>query len=406
LRRSLAVIAFFVAVLSGFELSAQISASPYSVYGIGLIKDRTSAINRAMGGTGIALRDPLNLSNLNPAAYTSIQLSTQMTETGIFIETDRYRDADHSSTYASGNITNLNFWLRFNKRWAGSVGMSPFSTVHYNIQSSRLAGDNSSVEYEGTGGVSQFYFGNSFQITKNLSIGVTGSYLHGSIDRKETITSGLALGTQVNNQIYVNKGMLDFGLQYQFFLGESRSLTIGAVYTDKLRLNTSGRQAIYQQNDTLASTKNNIADYTLPRKAGAGISFQAKQSTFTADVSYQEWANAKLETGLQLRNTRRGSIGYQYRGDATGDSFWGSMIFRAGGYMQEDAIVLQKTPFNDWGFTLGIGIPVSGKRNTLNLSYGFNHTGTLEKNLIQQQSQIISLDLTFRDLWGIKRRFD
>jgi hypothetical protein len=406
LRRSLAVIALLVAVLQGFELRAQISASPYSVYGIGLLQNRTSAINRAMGGTGIAVRDPVNMNNLNPASYTSIQVSTQMTELGIFIESDRYRNTDQSSSYTSGNITNLNFWVRFNKRWAGTVGVSPFSTVHYNIQSNRQIGDNTSLEYDGSGGVTQFYFGNAFQLSKNLSIGVTGSFLHGALDRKETITSGLALGTQVNNQIYVNKGMLDFGLQYQFFFGENKSLTIGAVYTDKLTLNTSGSQTIYQQDDTLKSARTDVSDYSLPRKMGGGIAFQYFQSTFTADLSYQDWSKAKLEDGLKLRNARRASVGYQFRSTASTDSFWSGMIFRVGGYVQEDAIVLQKTPFNDWGLSTGIGIPVSNKRNTINLSYSYNHSGTLDKNLIQQQSQIISLDLTFRDLWGIKRRFD
>jgi hypothetical protein len=401
-------ISILVSILIVFsaELYAQISASPYSAYGIGILKDRTSSMNRSMGGSGFAVRDPFNLNNLNPASYSSIQLATQVTEAGIYIESDRYRNSSQSSTLTTANLTNLNFWVRFTKRWSGSVGMSPLSSVNYHITSGRAIGDNSTSEYIGDGGVTQFYFGNGFQITKNLSIGATASFFHGSIDRKETITSGLALGTEVSNYTYINRGNIDYGLQYQFFLKNDRSITIGAVYNNKLRLNTSQQTTVYQRNDTLSSNKTDVADYVLPQKFGGGIAFQTKQSMFTVDLSYQQWSKGKLEDGLKLRDTRRMSVGYQFRGSKSADSFWNAVVFRTGYYVQENAMILQQTPFTDWGTTFGVGIPVSGKRNSLNLSYSYNHSGTLERSLIQQQSQIISLDITFRDLWGIKRKFD
>ncbi|MEJ0030677.1 MAG: hypothetical protein WDO15_10060 [Bacteroidota bacterium] len=234
--RRIIVVSIVAALLSSSnQLYAQISASPYSVYGIGILKERTSSMNRAMGGSGFAVRDAINLNNLNPAAYSSIQLATQLTEAGIYAESDRYRSTTQSSTLTTANLNNLNFWLRFTKRWAGSVGMSPLSSVNYHITSGHAIGDNSASEYIGSGGVTQFYFGNAFQITKNLSIGATASFFHGAIDRKETITSGLAFGTEVSNNIYINRGNIDYGLQYQFFLKKERSITIGAVYNNKLR---------------------------------------------------------------------------------------------------------------------------------------------------------------------------
>ncbi len=362
-------------------------------------------MNRGMGGTGFALRDPLNLNNLNPAAYSSIQLATQVMETGIFLESDRYRNTTQSSKFTTANLTNVNFWLRFTKKWAGTAGMSPLSSVNYHITSGQGIGGNSSLEYLGSGGVTQFYFGNAYQITKNLSVGATASYFHGSIARREIITSGLALGTEVSNNVYINRGNIDYGLQYQFFLKNERAITIGAVYNKQLRLNTSQQTAVYQQNDTLSNSKTDVADYVLPQKFGGGLAFQTKRSTLTADVSYQEWAKGKLEDHLKLRNTRRASIGYQFRGSSM-ESFWGGVVVRAGYYVQENAMILQGISFTDWGATFGVGIPVSAKRNSINLSYSYNHSGTTDKSLIQQQSQIISLDVTFRDLWGIKRKFD
>src|SRR5690348_4471791 len=107
------------------------------------MKERTSAMNRAMGGSGFALRDPMNLNNLNPAAYNSIQLATQLTEIGIFVEADRYQTSTQATKFTTAGLTNMNFWIRFNSRWAAAVGMSPLSSVNYNITSGRGIGDNS-----------------------------------------------------------------------------------------------------------------------------------------------------------------------------------------------------------------------------------------------------------------------
>jgi hypothetical protein len=395
----LVAISIFLSV--AIQCTAQISSSPYSVYGIGLFKDRTSSMNRAIGGTGYAIRDGLSLNNFNPASYTSIQQATQIMEFGIFLESDRYRNKRESTSSSTGNITNLNLWLRFHKRWAGSVGVNPFSSVHYNIAADNSTGD----QYSGSGGVSEFYFGNAFQLTKNISVGVTASFLHGSVNRREIVTSGLAGGTEVSSITYVNKGKLDFGLQYMIPMGTDNSFTIGAVYNSRLSLDTREEMTIYHKQDTLASDKTNVDDYILPQKIGSGLAFQHKQSLVTFDITYQQWSKGKLEDDLKLRDTRRVSFGYQYRGTSAG-SLWNGVVLRTGGYLQENPIVLQNTSFRDWGVSVGLGLPVSNGRNALNLTYSYNRSGTLEKNLINQQSHIFALDITFRDLWGIRRKFD
>jgi hypothetical protein len=50
-----------------------------------------------------------------------------------------------------------------------------------------------------------------------------------STDRKEIITSGLALDTLVNTFTYINKGNFDYRLQYQLFLTKYHRITIAAV---------------------------------------------------------------------------------------------------------------------------------------------------------------------------------
>ncbi len=398
-------------VFIGTSLYAQgISASPYSVYGIGVLRDRTSGLNRSIGGTGIGIRDPLHLNNLNPASYTSIQTITQIFEVGLFVESDYYETSKESGRSSTGNLTSINSWFRFSKKWAGNFGLTPFSNVDYSISSNYALGEaeGSTVQYSGTGGISQFYIGNGYQLTKNLSVGVNLSYLFGSIQKKETIDSGIGAGTGITKKTNVNRINADYGAQYTFFLKKNRSLSLGVTFDERLKLNTSGDIIVSEsfEEDTLWSESTKIDDFVLPMKIGGGISYQTRRSTISADVTFSEWSRAKLEEGIRLRNTLRYSIGYEYNGDDESDIYWKNIQLRSGVYLQDNYLILNKSTFVDWGFSLGLGLPFNGNRGLVNFSYNYNQSGTTSNGLIRQQANVFVLDFTFRDLWGIRRKFD
>lgn len=389
--------------------SQTISASPYSVYGIGMLRDRTSALNRSIGGTGIGLRDPLQLNNLNPASYTSIQTITQIFEVGMFIESDYYKTSRQTSRSSTGNLTSINYWFRFSKKWAGTFGLTPFSNVEYNISSNHLLGDGeSTVQYSGTGGISQFYFGNGYQVTKNLSVGVNASYLFGSIQKKETIDAGIGAGTVMTKKTIVSQVNADFGAQYTFFLKKDRTLSVGATFDERLKLNTSGNIVVSEsfEEDTLWSESTNPDDFILPMQMGGGISYQTRRSSFAADFTFKEWSKAKLDDDVNLQNTLRFSVGYEYKGNDEIDNYWQNIQLRSGFYFQNNYLVLNKKTFVDWGATFGIGLPFNGNRGQVNVSYSYNESGTTAKSLIKQQANVFVIDFTFRDLWGIRRKFD
>lgn len=398
-------------VFSYYDHFAQsISASPYSVYGIGVIKGRTSALNRSLSGTGIGIKDAFNFNNLNPASYTSINTASHIFEMGFFFESDYYQTSQESAKSSTGNLTGLNYWFRFTKSWAGTVGLAPFSSVSYNVASSRRLGDQSgsTVHYTGSGGISQFYFGNGFQLTRNLSIGVNGSFIFGSLEKTETLSSGSASGTSLEEKTFVNKFNADFGALYTFYLNKGKSISYGLTYNPGIKLNTTTSNLIYNAStgDTLLTESQNIKDYTLPLQIGSGMSFQTKRSTIAADVSYQEWSKANLADNINLKNTLRYSIGYEYKGNPAANTYWDIIQWRTGLYMQENYLVLANTSPLDWGFTLGMGLPVTRNRSLLNISYQYNQSGTIRNNLIKQQAHVIVLDITFRDIWGIKKQYD
>lgn len=387
-----------------------ISASPYSVYGVGLLKSRNSAQNRAMAGTGIGARDPYNINTLNPASYSSIKTITQIFEVGMFMERDRYETDQRSSSSTVGNLTTINYWFRFSKKWGGTFGLAPFSNVNYNIASTRRLGtdESSTVSYTGNGGLSEFYFGNGYQLTKGLSIGATVSYIFGSLEKTETIDSGIGAGTGVTNKIHGNKLTADLGAQYELFLSENRSISIGVTYNPRFRMNTNRDVTAHESfaADTLWTESVDQNDYVLPMRIGSGLSFQTLRTIYALDFTYSEWSRAKLEDDVKLRNTMRGSFGFEYKGSGDADSYLQNIQIRSGFYVEQNYLVLGKTSFTDWGISLGLGLPVFENRGIVNFSYNYNQSGTTSNNLIKQRADVFVLDLTFRDLWGIRRKFD
>jgi hypothetical protein len=399
-----------VCSLGYYSISAQtISYSPYSYYGVGVLKERTSALNRGLAETGIGLRDPFNLNNLNPASYTSIQGATQITEAGMFYESSQLETSKLTQQTDNGNMTAINMWFRFSKKWAGTLGLAPFSFVNYNINVQRefIQSELTDVNYTGKSGLTQFYFGNGFQITKNLSVGANASYIFGSLQKEESIIAGRSYGLNLKNRIFLNNLNMDWGAQYSVKL-KKNSINIGLTYGNKVSLNTSGEVKAYEAfgRDSLFTKSLSLNDYVLPSQLGAGLAFQSPRSSIVFDYKFKNWEEAQLDDGVKLQNTHRISAGYEYKGKPTSEKYIDGIALRTGFYTQNNYLVLNNRPFDEWGFTLGTGLPLNGNRGTLNLSYNFNSTGTKEKGLIQQQSTVFVIDVVFRDIWGIRRKFE
>lgn len=395
-----------------FPLAAQsIYSSPYAIYGPGMIHGRASSFNKALGGTGIGLQDDLNLNNLNPASYASIAPpASHLYEVGLYIESNRLSTSSRRESKTAGGLTNLNYWFKFNRWWAAAAGLSPFSSVDYRITTQRDLGSGSTVNYtyDGSGNINRLYLGNAFTITKNLSVGVTVSYLFGSITRRESIdlSSEISLLT-LDNKLYARKLDVDAGIQYKFRFGK-RSLVLGLVADDGMTLNGEQDLALYDQYaDTLANMEGDDVAYKLPSSFGLGASVQSKRYTIAADLRYEPWRQARYsDQDLIFQDTWRFSGGISYKGNPDATSYLGAIGWRAGFYGQQYQLKIKNTSFPLWGVSAGISLPMFDGKSSVNLTYTLDQLGTTMNGLILQRSQKLSLDLVIRDLWGVRRKFD
>ncbi len=385
--------------------------SPYSVYGIGMLNYRTSSLSRGISGTGIAIQDENNINPTNPASYGSIKSSvTHIHEVGMYIESNKYMSKSLEELKTTGGLTNLNYWFRFAPWWSASVGLTPFSTVSYNIKTVRELATSSSVNYvyQGSGNINQLYLGNSFNAIKNVSFGFHVSYLFGSILKSESIdlseeTSYLTY----ENKIVARKFHLDFGLQYKIAI-KDKTLIVGAIADNGLSLTGKQQNILYDENaDTLSVTTGKAVHYKLPRNLGVGLSLQSKRYTVAADIKYENWTEARYaDEEVKFQDTWKFSGGYIYKGNPEAENYFGFVSLCAGFNVQQYPIKMKGTSLPLWGVSAGVSLPMFDGKSALGLTYSLDQLGTRENKLILQRSQKIMLDVVFRDLWGNKRRSD
>jgi hypothetical protein len=403
---------FLFLTFGGVAFSQNIYNSPYSIYGLGITNDRMSTLNRGMGGTGIAVRDGFNLNYLNPASYGSIASPvSSVFEMGFYVERNDYRTTDLSESRTNGSLSNINYWFKFLPQWSSTVGLTPFSSVSYKINTTRQLGGISEVDYryEGDGTISRLYWGNGFSIGKNLSLGLNISYIFGTISRRESVnTLNQASTLTYENRINTNKFDWDAGLQYEVHLKKDKSLVMGVIGDTESTF--QGNQKNYLLDgplDTLRTSKGEKLSYKIPQSYGFGLALQTSRSIVAADLKFDHWNAVNNEhQNVTFLDVWKFSMGYMNRGNPDAISYLGAVSFRAGFHVQRYPLKIKDINLPWWGLSAGISMPMFDNRSSINISYSFDSLGTTQHGLILQQSQHIMFDVVIRDLWGVRRKFD
>lgn len=390
-------------------------SSPYSIYGLGAIYDRTSSLNRGMASTGIGVQDAFNLNYRNPASYVWVTPPiSHIFEMGIYVEANRYKTDNGAESKNNGGMSNLSYWFKFSPKWASVLGISPYSGVSYNIKSTQNVGTGEIADYvyEGSGNITQLYFGNSYMPIKNLSLGINACYLFGSIKRNESLQSPTLPAVYYENKIFTNKFDFDFGVQYRIPL-KKNALVVGLIADDGLTLTGESKGKLYTSNgDTLANIAKDDVHYELPKSFGGGLSWNTPLAIYAVDLKYQGWSDVKFSEGgltdqsVTTQDTWRISGGYMYKGSPDAESYFGLVSIRGGVYYEDYYLKMKGISIPNWGVSAGLSFPIFDNRSSLNLNYSFDRIGTQSHNLILQSSQKFQFDVILRDLWGGKRRVD
>lgn len=402
-----------------FGLQAQNEMSnPYSGFGIGTVNKYSNAVLDGMGSTSYAVQNPYFINFRNPASYAAFDSLSFVADAAASI---------YVSTLASGSsaLTQKNSFARpgyltiglpVTRHWRTSVGVVPYSTVGYNIEDTRTVDNigNVSFIYSAKGGLNQLYWGNAFKICKGLSIGLNASYMFGTIYnvRNTSFDGSNFYNSYINDAYHMDGIHLTGGIQYLFNIKEKHKIGLGVVYgntayiwaKEKLLINYyQGTYSSVTTYDTVYYNDKTRSNLYIPQSIGAGLSYTFNdQLLVAADVTWNNWAKYRFfGQGDSLRDAITASIGAQYSRDPLSNKILRRMTFRLGARYSTGELWLHSKPINEFGVSLGVGIPLStfNTHSSINIVLEYGKLGTLINDLIRQNYFRFTFNFTLQERW-------
>jgi len=395
------------------------TASPYSFYGIGDVRFKGTAENRAMGGLSI-FPDSIHLNLQNPASYSSLRYTT-LTVGGAFssttLETETQREKAQRVTldYFAVGLPMGKFGAAF--------GLMPYSSVGYKIRAqSTVGGINSNRQFTGTGGINRAFIGLSYLIAPKFSVGADVSYNFGRIETTSLQTvDGVQFASREENLSDIGGFNISAGLMYETKFNEKLNFFSGLSYSTESQLRSdnertlaivqvfvTGGQAVVDQNDPERSR----TDLKIPSKLtfGAGIGEKTKWMV-GAEVALQqgrEQANRFDDIdNVEFENAIRYSVGGYYIPKFNSFSSYLSRVTYRGGLKHENTgLVFNNKSIFDTGVTAGLGLPVGGSLSNINIGFEYGKRGTVYGGLVRETYANVIIGLSLNDRWFVKRKYD
>jgi hypothetical protein len=491
---------FTLAFLSSVSLSYSqiLTSSPYSRYGLGEINLQTFAAPAGMGGSFIAWHQdtlaPFFINSANPASLAGIRQT--VLELGGQAQFTRISNSEAAILKKNINFSygSLAFPL---KRFGGAAfGIMPYSTVGYKINSTQEVAGVGTMNYifEGNGGINKVFLGTGLkpfhrqfikfqnsdladtlikyketakykrkkfgkQLLSELSLGVTGNYLFGTINQTTDVVYPGTItyfNSKRQRSIQINDFTFNGGLQTHFTID---SVKVRGKYREKYKLYTADSVVYYRKNrelkerikvgvgffvntptglsakqsniiynysldgfgverpkDTILNSQDVSGTITLPLEMGAGLSFKkGERLTVLFDAATTNWQNFKYfdATSTDFKNSYRFSAGLNFVPNkrAFGSSNYAKRVqYRIGLSYSDGYLDLKNTQISNAFISAGLGLPVGIGRYddiaVVNISAQYGKMGTVTNNLLQEEYVRLVLGFTFNKRWFIKYKYD
>ncbi|GAP73124.1 hypothetical protein SAMD00024442_60_6 [Candidatus Symbiothrix dinenymphae] len=358
--------------------------SPYTRYGYGQLSDQSFASQRGMGGIGYGLRNPKDINPLNPASFSTVDSMTFMLDLGLKGQMGFFDDNGKRSSKANAGLEYVAVQFPIGRKIGIGVGIEPISYVGYKY-------GNTENQYEGSGGLNKFYGSVAYEF-RQLSAGIKIGSAFGDITHS-TVSPSVSYKS---DSLHASGLSLDFGVQYRHPLSDNTEVVIGAVFTPKITLNTQYSESSGTLISDLTHATKDLA-FQQPTTLGIGASYRKfNQYTVGADLTFQNWANAqyfgKTDT---LTNRLKINLGGEYNY---------KLRYRAGAYYSSSYFETVKGGYDEYGITLGVGVPMLDRRSYLNFAVAGEMLRPKAPSMVSEYYVKITISYTFNELWFRKRK--
>jgi len=439
---ALTIVSLLLGTFPFVSFAQQLSLNPYSRYGVGDVLTPSSPRNWAMGGAGIATTSYFTVNRINPATWADLAFST--IDASGFGHISQFKSKTSSERQSTGSFQNVGFAFPSNKGVVFAFGFAPTTAVGYNITTtSTFIADGApavtTLTYKGSGGLNQGFIGAATKFFhKHLLAGASLNFNFGEINNKWNISTDQpgALGAIVEKSTYLNGPGIQLGAVFTDTLHKAAfkalpekdrrqpiRYRIGAVidYTSSLKgdlfmhyktFAKVGTQVVQIGGDTLRQENGTVK---MPFKAGIGTEIgRAGKYSLTAEVMYQNWNSFQSfgQKDTNLSNDFRVSIGGEYVPNINSPRYLGHVAYRAGAYFHQTPLVYTsaengKKPVNDYGVTVGIGIPPARGTSSMNISAAFGKRGSLAVGHPLEELYVrLQVGVIINERWFVRRVVD
>ncbi len=422
---------FFLALIlfpvkQGFSQSS--FNSPYSSFGLGDLTFKGFSRNRAMGGISLGLRNADYIDFSNPASYSSRDSLSMLFEFGAAMQASQIATEDKSETPWDMNFSHLAFSFPVHRKVAVGAGLIPFSVINYNFIDNIRDGDDDydpdigEIDYifRGEGGMSQIFFGASYSLARNLSVGVNTNFIFGNVLSLQTISfleEVNSFNPKIQEEDLISGFNFDIGLQYYADLGNDWEFVAGGKYTKQSKVNVkteflktnvlllTGTNAIIDTLDFSTSTKRKEV---FPSNYGIGFSV-SKGEKFLIGMDYKatQWENSSILNSDSLANSNSLLLGIEYTPrPGNFDIYPLRMHYRVGAYYTNSYLKVHGNQINDFGITFGLGFPIGRIGSSFNLAFDYGRRGSKFDNLILENHGMFTFSLSLYDIWFRKFKYN
>ncbi|MFP4620429.1 MAG: hypothetical protein ACLFM7_03915 [Bacteroidales bacterium] len=395
--------------------------SPYTRYGLGEMVDQNMGNTMGFGSltSGIKMNDVINYSN--PASYTAQDTNSFIFDVGLSANSSLQRSSENQITRRALGFDHLAIGFPVTRWWKSSMGIVPLSQVGYHVKKNTNPNNIEEMinQFEGEGGIRQFYLGNAFSLTDHLSVGLNYFYLFGNTTYNSVGSlpqdpySGLF---QKKLNYHLRGDRFQTGLQYEFNISNDYNLNVGLSYDISANLNLDkdyeffsfyqydDNQGITRQ-DTIDKVKNNsTSKIQYPEGYSAGFAFQSTKMIVGADFEYQDWSSLKEFDNLTDSYSIRGGLQYTPDEEAL-RSYLQRINYRLGAFYEQSYLNINNQQLKDYGITFGLGLPLQHNRTKFNLAFKLGRRGTANHNLIEENYAMVKFNVTFYDFWFVKQKY-
>ena len=425
-KRLLSILTLMLITL--FATAQNGSNSPYSRYGFGQLSDQSFGNSKAMGGLTYGLRNKYQINAANPASYSAVDSLTFLFDAGMSLQNTNFNENGTKTNAKNSTVDYIAMQFRLYKGLGFTAGFIPYSIIGYNMsRSSVIQGStdqygNTTTAMEtftGEGGVQQIFAGLGYEPVKNLSIGANISYIYGDISHSASTSfsntnAALSLWTE---ELSIRDFKLDLGLQYTQNLKEKHNVTFGAVYSFGKDLNSDANKAIKTYNSSsviLSETTSSISNAcSLPESFGVGATYvYDNRLTVGLDYMQQKWESVKFPTTQngqymsqegQFTDRTKIAAGVEYLPDPYNRNLLKRIRYRMGAYYSTPYVKVDgKEGAEEYGVSIGLGLPIFQSRSVLNISGQYVKVSPKVTGMLEENTLRVNIGLTFNERWFMK----